>query len=306
MEAKTKQSARHSAMLLLAALVWGVAFVAQSEGMNYVGTFTFNTCRFLLGGAVLIPCIFFLHRRKDSVWQTLSETEKKEQTRMGIIGGICCGCILCLASCLQQFGIGQTTVGKAGFITTLYIIIVPFMGLFLKRKIGMNIWISAVIAAVGMYFLCITESFSIGAGDQLVLMCSVVFSVHILVIDHFSPKADGVVISCVQFFTAGVIAGVLMLLFDHPSISAILAAAVPILYAGVMSCGVGYTLQVVAQNGVDPTVASLLLSLESVFSVLAGWIILGEKLSGRELFGCALVFAAVLLVQIPTEKIFHK
>lgn len=305
MEAKTKQSARHSAMLLLAALVWGVAFVAQSEGLNYVGTFTFNTCRFLLGGAVLIPCIYFLHGRKDSVWQTLSETEKKEQTRMGIIGGICCGCILCLASCLQQFGIGQTTVGKAGFITTLYIIIVPFMGLFLKRKIGMNIWISAVIAAVGMYFLCITESFSIGAGDRLVLMCSVVFSVHILVIDHFSPKADGVVISCVQFFTAGVIAGVLMLLFDHPSISAILAAAVPILYAGVMSCGVGYTLQVVAQNGVDPTVASLLLSLESVFSVLAGWIILGQKLSGRELFGCALVFAAVILVQIPTEKIFH-
>ena len=305
MEAKTKQSARHSAMLLLAALVWGVAFVAQSEGLNYVGTFTFNTCRFLLGGAVLIPCIYFLHGRKDSVWQTLSETEKKEQTRMGIIGGICCGCILCLASCLQQFGIGQTTVGKAGFITTLYIIIVPFMGLFLKRKIGINIWISAVIAAVGMYFLCITESFSIGAGDRLVLMCSVVFSVHILVIDHFSPKADGVVISCVQFFTAGVIAGVLMLLFDHPSISAILAAAVPILYAGVMSCGVGYTLQVVAQNGVDPTVASLLLSLESVFSVLAGWIILGEKLSGRELFGCALVFAAVILVQIPTEKLFH-
>lgn len=305
MEAKTKQSARHSAMLLLAALVWGVAFVAQSEGLNYVGTFTFNTCRFLLGGAVLIPCIYFLHGRKDSVWQTLSETEKKEQTRMGIIGGICCGCILCLESCLQQFGIGQTTVGKAGFITTLYIIIVPFMGLFLKRKIGMNIWISAVIAAVGMYFLCITESFSIGAGDRLVLMCSVVFSVHILVIDHFSPKADGVVISCVQFFTAGVIAGVLMLLFDHPSISAILAAAVPILYAGVMSCGVGYTLQVVAQNGVDPTVASLLLSLESVFSVLAGWIILGQKLSGRELFGCALVFAAVILVQIPTEKIFH-
>ncbi len=293
-------------MLLLAALVWGVAFVAQSEGMNYVGTFTFNTCRFILGGAVLIPCIFFLHGRKDSVWQTLSEEEKKQQTRMGIIGGICCGCILCLASCLQQFGIAQTTVGKAGFITTLYIIIVPFLGLFLKKKIGVNIWISAVIAAVGMYFLCITESFSIEAGDRLILLCSVVFSVHILVIDHFSPKADGVVISCVQFFTAGVIAGVPMLLFEHPSVSAILAAAVPILYAGIMSCGVGYTLQVVAQNSVDPTVASLLLSLESVFSVLAGWIILGQKLSGRELFGCALVFAAVLLVQVPTEKVFRK
>ena len=221
-------------MLLLAALVWGVAFVAQSEGLNYVGAFTFNTCRFILGGAVLIPCIYFLHGRKDSAWQTLSEKEKKEQTRMGIIGGICCGCILCLASCLQQFGIAQTTVGKAGFITTLYIIIVPFMGLFLKRKIGINIWISAVIAAVGMYFLCITESFSIGAGDRLVLMCSVVFSVHILVIDHFSPKADGVVISCVQFFTAGVIASVLMLLFEHPSVSAVIAAAAPIL------CAVGF------------------------------------------------------------------
>ena len=292
-------------MLFLAALVWGVAFVAQSEGLNYVGAFTFNTCRFILGGAVLIPCIYFLHGRKDSAWQILSEKEKKEQTRMGIIGGICCGCILCLASCLQQFGIAQTTVGKAGFITTLYIIIVPFMGLFLKKKIGINIWISAVIAAVGMYFLCITESFSIGAGDRLVLMCSVVFSVHILVIDHFSPKADGLVISCVQLFTAGVIASVLMLLFEHPSVSAVIAAAAPILYAGVMSCGIGYTLQVVAQNGVDPTVASLLLSLESVFSVLAGWMLLGQKLSGRELFGCVLVFAAVLLVQIPTEKLFH-
>ena len=289
-------------MLLLAALVWGVAFVAQSEGLNYVGAFTFNTCRFILGGAVLIPCIYFLHGRKDSAWQTLSEKEKKEQTRMGIIGGICCGCILCLASCLQQFGIAQTTVGKAGFITTLYIIIVPFMGLFLKRKIGINIWISAVIAAVGMYFLCITESFSIGAGDRLVLMCSVVFSVHILVIDHFSPKADGVVISCVQFFTAGVIASVLMLLFEHPSVSAVIAAAAPILYAGVMSCGVGYTLQVVAQNGVDPTVASLLLSLESVFSLIAGWMLLGQRLSVKEQFGCLLVFCAIILAQIPAPK----
>ena len=302
MEIQTGKSAKSSAMLLLAAFVWGVAFVAQSEGMNYVAPFTFNSCRFLIGGIVLIPCIFFLHGRKDSTWQTLTEEEKRKQTRMGIIGGICCGCVLCLASCLQQFGIGQTTVGKAGFITTLYIIIVPFLGLFLKKKVGVNVWISAAIAAVGMYFLCITESFSIGAGDRLVLLCSVVFSIHILVIDYFSPKADGVVISCVQFFTAGVIATVLMLLFDHPSWSAICAAAAPILYAGVMSCGVGYTLQVVAQNGVDPTVASLLLSLESVFSVLAGWVILGQKLSGRELFGCALVFAAVLLVQIPTTS----
>ncbi len=289
-------------MLMLAALVWGIAFVAQSEGMNYVGNFTFNACRFLLGGIVLIPCIYFLHGRKDSSWQTLSDEEQKKQVRMGIIGGICCGCVLAAASSLQQYGIAQTSVGKAGFITTLYIIIVPFMGLFLKKKIGLNVWISALIAAAGMYFLCITESFSIAAGDRFIMIAAVGFSVHILVIDHFSPKADGVVISCVQFFTASILTGAAMFLFEHPQLSDIFQAAVPILYAGIMSCGVGYTLQVVAQNGVDPTVASLLLSLESVFSVLAGWVILGQVLSGRELFGCALVFAAVILVQIPMKQ----
>ncbi len=289
-------------MLMLAALVWGIAFVAQSEGMNYVGNFTFNACRFLLGGIVLIPCIYFLHGRKDSSWQTLSDEEQKKQVRMGIIGGICCGCVLAAASSLQQYGIAQTSVGKAGFITTLYIIIVPFMGLFLKKKIGLNVWISALIAAAGMYFLCITESFSIAAGDRFIMIAAVGFSVHILVIDHFSPKADGVVISCVQFFTASILTGAAMFLFEHPQLSDIFQAAVPILYAGIMSCGVGYTLQVVAQNGVDPTVASLLLSLESVFSVLAGWVILGQVLSGRELFGCALVFVAVILVQIPMKQ----
>lgn len=289
-------------MLMLAALVWGIAFVAQSEGMNYVGNFTFNACRFLLGGIVLIPCIYFLHGRKDSAWKSLTEKERKKQIRAGILGGICCGFVLASASSLQQFGISQTTVGKAGFITTLYIIIVPFMGVFLKRKIGVNIWISAVIAAVGMYFLCITESFSIAAGDRFIMMSSVIFSVHILVIDHFSPKADGIVLSCAQFFTASILTGAAMFLFEQPSLETIAQAAIPILYAGVMSCGVGYTLQVVGQNGVDPTVASLLLSLESVFSVLAGWLILGQVLSVRELFGCALVFAAVVLVQIPMKK----
>ena len=286
-------------MLLLAALVWGVAFVAQSEGLNYVGAFTFNTCRFILGGAVLIPCIYFLHGRKDSAWQTLSEKEKKEQTRMGIIGGICCGCILCLASCLQQFGIAQTTVGKAGFITTLYIIIVPFMGLFLKKKIGINIWISAVIAAVGMYFLCITESFSIGAGDRLVLMCSVVFSVHILVIDHFSPLVDGVKMSCIQFLTGGVLGAVFMFLFENPSVAMILSAAGPILYTGIMSTGVGYTLQIVGQKGLNPTVAALILSLESVFSALSGYVFLHQVLTTRELIGCVLMFIAIVLAQLP-------
>ena len=321
MEMKTHKI-RDTIFLFLTAMIWGAAFVAQSVSMDYIGPFTFICLRSVIGGLFLIPVIMVIDnirkkRRSESVktasdnginsFQKMQAEEEKLswKNKRLLESGIVCGIFLFLANCFQQTGIQYTTVGKAGFITTLYIIIVPFMGLFLKRKIGINIWISAVIAAVGMYFLCITESFSIGAGDRLVLMCSVVFSVHILVIDHFSPKADGVVISCVQFFTAGVIASVLMLLFEHPSVSAVIAAAAPILYAGVMSCGVGYTLQVVAQNGVDPTVASLLLSLESVFSVLAGWMLLGQKLSGRELFGCVLVFAAVLLVQIPTEKLFH-
>lgn len=292
-----------SGLLVLTALIWGIAFVAQSEGMNYVGGFTFNASRFLIGGAVLIPCIYFLRRGNREQRQALTEEEQKQQNRTGIAGGICCGLVLCLSSSLQQFGIAHTTVGKAGFITALYIILVPILGLFMKKKVGLNIWVSVMMAAVGMYLLCINEGFSVGRGDFLVFLCSIGFSLHILVIDYFSPRADGVVISCVQFFTAGIVSGVLMLLFEKPSWEAVMAAWMPVLYAGVMSCGVAYTLQVVAQKNVPPTMASLLMSLESVFSVLAGWVILGQKLSGREMLGCALVFAGILLAQIPVEML---
>lgn len=293
-----KKTLRSSMLLLLTALIWGVAFVAQSEGMNYVGGFTFIGTRYLIGGAVLLPVLFFL-RKNNAEWKALSEEEQKKQNRIGVIGGICCGIALCTASSLQQFGIAYTTVGKAGFITALYIVIVPLLGLFLKKKVGLNIWISVAIAAVGMYLLCITEGFRIGKGDFLVFLCAITFSFHILIIDHFSPKADGVLISCVQFFTAGVIGTVLMFLFEQPTMSGILSAWAPILYAGVFSSGVGYTLQVVAQKDVEPTVASLLMSMESVFSMLAGWVLLGQKLSGKELLGCFLVFAAIILAQLP-------
>ena len=289
---------KNAVMLLLTSLIWGTAFVAQSVGMDFLEPFTFNGVRSFIGGVTLLPCIWLLEK--------MNGKPEVDGTRKDLIqGGIACGLLLFAASSLQQMGIQYTTAGKAGFITAFYIVFVPVLGIFLKKAAGWKVWMSVFLALIGLYFLCIKEGFSIGKGDIMIFACALVFAVHILVIDYFSPKADGVVISCVQFFTAGVIAGVLMLLFDHPSVSAIIAAAAPILYAGVMSCGVGYTLQVVAQNGVDPTVASLLLSLESVFSVLAGWVILGQKLSGRELFGCALVFAAVLLVQIPTEKLFH-
>ncbi|MGN0159439.1 MAG: DMT family transporter [Brotaphodocola sp.] len=302
MEYTRKKSLRSSLLLTLTALIWGVAFVAQSEGMNYVGGFTFIAARYLIGGAVLIPCIFLLRKLNADQWQCLNTEERKKKNHTGIIGGICCGAALLVASSLQQFGIYYTTVGKAGFITALYIVIVPLFGLFLKKKVGLNIWVSVGVAAIGMYLLCITEGFSIGKGDFLVLLCAVAFSFHILIIDYFSPKADGVLISCVQFFTAGVIGTVLMFLYEQPTISAILSAWAPILYAGVLSSGVAYTLQVVAQKDIDPTIASLIMSLESVFSLLAGWILLGQKLSAKELFGCVLVFAAIILAQIPAER----
>lgn len=296
-------SLRSSAMLTLTALIWGVAFVAQSEGMNYVGGFTFNACRFIVGGMVLIPCIFFLRRVNGDQWAKLDRTEQAKRRKTGITGGICCGVFICLGSTFQQFGIAQTTVGKAGFITSLYIIIVPILGLFLRKKVGLNIWVSVGIAALGMYLLCITEGFAISRGDFLVFLCAIGFSLHILVIDYFSPKADGVVISCVQFFTAGIISGVLMFFFERPTWDAVMAAWAPVLYAGVMSCGVGYTLQVVAQKDVEPTIASLIMSLESVFSLLAGWVLLGQKMSPKELSGCVLVFGAIVLAQVPAEML---
>lgn len=288
---------RSSAMLTLTAMIWGAAFVAQSEGLNYVGGFTFNACRFLLGGAVLIPCILLL-RLKGEKASSLDLQEKASS----LVGGLCCGLVFFVASSLQQFGMVYTTVGKAGFITALYIIIVPILGIFLKKRVGRNIWLSVLLAAVGMYLLCITEDFSIGRGDILVFLCAIVFSLHILSIDYFSPKANGMVLSCVQFLVAGSISAILMMLFEKPSWQAIRAAGVPILYAGVLSCAVAYTLQVIAQKDIDPTRASLIMSLESVFSLLAGWVLLNQKLSARELLGCAMVFGGILLAQLPTGK----
>ena len=219
-----------------------------------------------------------------------------------VTGGILCGIALAVASSLQQIGIVYTSAGKAGVITALYILIVPIIRLFLGRRAGRKVWIGVALAMAGMYFLCITDGFSISKGDFLVFLCAVIFSVHILVIDHFAPKVDGVALSCIQFLVCGILCAVPMLALERPQVDEIQAAWMPLAYAGVLSCGVAYTLQVIAQKNTDPTVASLLLSLESVFSVLTGWVILGERLSGRELFGCALVFAAVLLAQLPGKK----
>ena len=359
-----KTQIRNSFLLLLTAVIWGVAFVAQSVSMDYVEPFTFNCIRSIIGGAVLIPCIMFLRKLKEreagiksdhedavkekgitedavkekgitgdavrgksitgdavrekavnAVKEKAANAENEESgvpakaalSRVEMIGGICCGVALCAASNFQQFGISYTTVGKAGFITALYVVIVPIMGLFFKKKVSFAIWISVVLSVVGLYLLCMTgDSFSLAFGDALVLVCAVLFSIHIMIIDYFSPKGDGVVISCIQFFVCGLLSGVMMFLFETPHLEEILAAKVPILYAGVMSCGVAYTLQIVGQKNMNPTVASLILCLESVVSALAGWLILHQELSARELAGCFLMFFAIVLAQLPFDEWMKK
>jgi len=294
-----KKQAISAAELLLTAFIWGVAFVAQSVGMDYIGPFTFNCVRSIIGGMVLIPPVLIMGRKNRA---DKKAEEAKEYKKNTVIGGICCGICLCAASCFQQFGIMHTTVGKAGFITALYIIIVPILGIFMKKRVASVVWLSSALAVIGFYLLSISGQVSINKGDILVLICAVLFSVHILVIDYFSPKGDGVTISCIQFITCGIVCGILMFIFENPRIGDILSAYIPILYAGVMSCGVAYTLQIVGQKNMDPTVASLILSLESVFSALAGWMLLGQGLSRKELIGCSLVFVAVLLAQMPQKE----
>lgn len=293
---------RQSGLLFLAALIWGVAFVAQSVGMDYVEPFTFNAVRCTIGGIVLIPCIGALTIWKRKKSYKANDKINQKSTKDLMIGGITCGILLFISSNFQQFGIQYTTAGKAGFITALYIIIVPILGIFLHRRSGIKLWIGVVVALFGLYLLCIKEDFSLGKGDGLVLVCAVTFSFHIMVVDYFSPKVDGIKMSCIQFFVCGILSSVCMFIFETPQISQILSAWLPILYAGVMSCGIAYTLQIIAQEGMNPTVASLILSMESVVSVLAGWILLHEKLSARELTGCVFMFAAIILAQLPQRQ----
>jgi len=290
---------KNSLMLLLTATIWGIAFVAQSVGMDYVGGFTFNMVRCIIGAAVLLPVIWFLDRSKAPSSQTPEEKAAERKTL--VTGGVCCGIFLCLASNFQQFGIKYTSVGKAGFITACYIVIVPILGLFLKKKCSSFIWAAVAMALAGLYLLCIKDGFSIGKGDILVMVCAVLFSFHILVIDYFSPKTSGVKLSCIQFLVAGILSGIPAFLLEKPQLSSICAAWMPILYAGAMSCGVAYTLQIIGQKDMNPTVASLILSLESCISVLAGWIILGQNLSHREILGCVIMFGAIILAQLPQK-----
>jgi drug/metabolite transporter (DMT)-like permease len=292
-----KKQIYSSFLLALTALIWGASFVAQSIGMDHVGPFTFNAIRLLLGGIVLIPVIYIFQRKDCNHRLKKEEVMKNKKTLL--IGGISCGIALAIASSLQQIGISYTTVGKAGFITSLYIVIVPILGIFLKKKLKIMVWFSVALAMVGMYLISITEDLTIGKGDLLVFVCAIFFSIHILLIDYFSPLTDGIRLSCIQFFVAGFLCSIPMFLLENPQITNIIGASLPILYAGIMSCGVAYTLQIVGQKNINPVVASLILSMESVFAALSGWILLGESLSSREFMGCIFVFIAIIFAQIP-------
>lgn len=305
---------RNSILLFITAAIWGCAFVAQSVSMDYIGPYTMNGVRSLIGALVLLPLII-VREHKKKLDGNFTEAARKQENRMSIIGGICCGIVLSIASMAQQIGICTTTVGKAGFITALYIVIVPILGVFLGKKVGLKLGASIVLSVVGLYLLCMAGNLDFGGnvltsllaslaltkGDTMVLICAFVFSIHILTVDYFSPKADGVKISCIQFFVSGTICCIGMFILEKPVLADILAAYIPILYAGVMSCGVAYTLQIVGQKDLPPTLASLIMSLESVFSAIAGWIILGQRLTTLELSGCIFMFIAIILAQLPEQ-----
>lgn len=288
---------KNALLLAFTAFIWGTAFVAQSVGMEYIGPFTFNGVRSIIGAFTLLPCILF---QKKSCRKIIEEGSSRKDL---VVGGLLCGALLFVASSLQQIGIKYTSAGKAGFITSCYIVIVPLIGIFMKKTSGWKIWAAVVLALAGLYCLCITDGFTVGKGDIFIFLCAMAFSAHILVIDYFSPRVNGVVLSCIQFFVCGVASLPCMFVFETPDMVAIISAWMPILYAGVLSCGVAYTLQIIGQRNVNPTIASLILSLESCFSVLAGWVILHEKLSIKESLGCVLMFVAIILAQLPKKGI---
>ena len=310
---------RGSIMLFMTAFIWGTAFVAQKSGMDTISPVAFNGIRTLIGGVSLLPVIAFMNMRRGAKAGSASDEPaaadralaEKQEKKLLWIGGICCGLFLMAAGNVQQIGMFYTTAGKTGFVTALYVIIVPIAGLFLKKKIRPIFWACVAASAVGLYLLCIPADGGFGEinkGDVIVFICAFLFAGHILCIDYFSPKVDGVKMSCIQFFVAGGVSCLLMFIIDPalgftlPDLADLQAGWFQLFYAGVMSCGVAYTFQVVAQADVNPTLASMLLCLESVFAVLAGAVLLGEGMGAREIIGCVLMFAAILVAQLPSKE----
>lgn len=299
-----RQKLKGNLLLLLTAVVWGLSFISQSKGVETVPPIAFNGLRSVLGGLVLLPVIAFLDARKKQKGEPVYKPDKTL-----LIGGLVCGTLLCLASTLQTAGMVETSPGKAGFITALYMVIVPIIGLFMGKKPRPVILLSVLIAVGGLYLMCIKPGeFVLSYGDILVFLCAFVFAGHILAIDYFSPKVDGVKLACLQFFVCGIINLVWMCFTEIPTVDAVLGAWLSIGYSGVLSCGVAYTLQIVGQKYTDPTSASILMSLESVFATLStvvfiafGMDLTGGALTAREIGGCVLMFVAIILVQLPEK-----
>lgn len=292
-------------LLIIAAFIWGSAFVAQSEGAKHLGPFTFLCLRSFLGTAVLLPVIFVTDMSKKKKGTLVKSTKK--DIRALVIGGITCGIVLFGASACQQIGLDKgTEPGKAGFITALYILLVPVFSLFLGKKVRPIIWGCIGISVVALYLLCVKEDNSIVPADLFVLMCAALYAVHILVIDKVAPDIDGVKLSAMQFFVAAIICIIPALLFEEASLESIRAAAVSIAYSGIMSSGIAFTFQIIAQKRTEPTLASMLMSLESVFAVLTSLVILGQLPTLREGIGCVLMFIAIIVAQLPEKKIVAK
>ena len=294
---------KHSLMLMLCAFIWGTAFVAQSAGSG-MGAYSFLAGRSWLAVLVLIPTVLAfdaIRRKKGTDAKPKTAAEKKKLLTAGLV----CGTFLFAASAAQQIGITiNPSTAKAGFLTAMYVVLVPVFGLFLGRRGNARLWLSMVIAVGGLYLLCMKNGFgSIESSDLILLSCAVLFSFQIMAVDHFSPQVDGVRLSLLQFFVVAVESTLAAFLFETPSLAEFGANLLPIAYCGVMSSGVAYTLQILGQRNLNPAIASLIMCLESVFSALGGWLLLHQNLSLREGFGCALIFAAVVLAQLPVEEL---
>ena len=288
---------RGNLLLLLTAAIWGFAFVAQKEGGAEMGSLTFNGVRSFLGGGLLLLLLPLFDRVGLA-----QKPATKQETKSLWLGGVLCGLALFAATNLQQLGLATTTAGKGGFITALYIVLVPVFGLIIGRRTTLFHWLGVLLAVIGMYLLCMQGESGIDTGDLLVMACAPIFAVQILLVDKFAPTADCIRLSCIQFFTVGVLNLPLMFLFETPSLSTMMDCWESVLYAGLLSSGVAYTLQIVAQKDTHPTTASVLMSFESVFAVLAGWLLLSDRMSSWEIAGCVVMFGAVLLAQLPTPK----
>lgn len=284
-----------SMCLMVGTFIWGSAFIAQSVGMDYIGPFTFQAIRCGLAVIFLLPVIFLFDRDKSSCWNAWKNPRLWKT-------GLVCGVALFIASGLQQVGLVYTTAGKAGFITAMYIVFVPILGIVFRKRPPFTAWISVALAVVGLYLLSCVGAARINQGDLLLMVCAIAFAVQITLIDRLAGELDGLRLNCIQSLICSLLSGLVMFFTETPDMGNIASCWLPLAYAGILSMGVAYSLQIIGQRHVEPTPASLIMSLESVFAALFGWLLLHETMTFVELTGCALVFAAVILSQIPAKK----